>query len=398
MNTINILWIDDQIQELLELFSDKKYNIYPVKNEQAAENELKQNGHLLNAIITDGNFNHKYDTPNDEHDRRGLSQLLQYVDEHYPELPVFLYTGRGITPGEEFYVAMMDDRDEPSAESFKKHFCTTDGQANGNRWIGKNDKGIPELLALVAEEVDKTKESRRISRIERCHADVLSTAETFGLHAVTHSALLLADNLLAADNADISQSVADMDNGLHSLLDELHAQKLVSAKIETPWALAVFLTKGSYNLKSHDGDDYIKDTKGLYNSYPTAATSLNLLARGLQDTPSRYAYVALVMAFCDFLLATKGVIDEQKTASAKPWEDRTHTGDAREVVKAPLPVQLSDKDKFVSLPTGQLCRVVERKGEKFNKDEKILIDPDSIQLNRQAVFPLIALRSNLVIE
>lgn len=95
---VNIVWADDEVHVLHEdnqdMLSDKGIAVHHMCETGIELQEcLSKYSHLIDAIIVDANFDKSSTNFSSESNLRGLSLAL-HLEDKYPEIPMYIYTGR----------------------------------------------------------------------------------------------------------------------------------------------------------------------------------------------------------------------------------------------------------------------------------------------------------------
>lgn len=150
MNVYNIVWADDEIDEILSdtaLERLKKIGIKVIATAhdgQELEEALGDNAMNVDAVIVDANFNESSVEINNERDTSGLDYARSlYVHRYKRAIPFFLFTNRSDELLAEIYAS-----NPRFLEDFPRH----------KRWFNKSGQGEKdELFEAIKEAVEEQK-------------------------------------------------------------------------------------------------------------------------------------------------------------------------------------------------------------------------------------------------
>lgn len=155
MNVYNIVWADDEIDDLLEITSaglkEKGFNIVGVAHDGQELEHLLERPELVDAVIVDANFNESDTHIDSERDTSGLNYARGiYVHKLKRRIPFFLLTNRNDELLNEIYQYNPDFLND-----FPRH----------KRWFKKSDnEDFDRMFDEIKKTVDESKSTNFIIR------------------------------------------------------------------------------------------------------------------------------------------------------------------------------------------------------------------------------------------
>lgn len=168
-NVYNIVWADDEIDDLMSIYSDNLesngFRIVGIAHDgEELERKLDEliSSKMVDAVIVDANFNCSDDSVECERDTSGLDaahSLFLHYQKSNQHIPFFLLSARSEELLKEIY-------------QFKKKFFEEDFPRH-KRWFSKNDREeFEDMLAEIKNAVDEINSSAFIIRNK--YANILS--------------------------------------------------------------------------------------------------------------------------------------------------------------------------------------------------------------------------------
>lgn len=149
-NVYNILWADDDVDALKDLyeerFDDNDLKIVEIAHDgKELEEKLSKSTHMIDAVIVDANFNYTKTSPESKLDERNVTGLEYahslYAHKFNRSIPFFLFTQRI----DNMLHEKLDERPEFN-DDFKRH----------RNWFKKNDDDeLSEMFISIKQEVDQ---------------------------------------------------------------------------------------------------------------------------------------------------------------------------------------------------------------------------------------------------
>ena len=422
MRTFQIVWADDDIDNLLEdimedqqvdyicgpkgheftelqIDENTRFRVFMVITAEQAIGVMSDNPGHIHAIITDGNFKRSQATVDpkavSEHDTTGLEYLLAKM-ESYPDTELYLYTGRGYKDKDsDFYQNLMTSDEETARPEFLRFFCNEDGKPDDRHWI-KKGKSVMELLEHIAKEL-KMKELPQMQLLMQFDAAIesarfidISLATT-----MTNGLMLTIPQLNYPTSVTIDSCMDDIKTGLELILARLQESLLIPKEVDSPFALAIYILRGRYELRnartSISTMEHIRyrncfgrqHNEGLYPR-PTAHC-LRMLAEvvnGLHtDSISQSAFSACLFAFIEFVAVSAKLLQEAADLPAHDacWERRSIIGDLPDelIVKSENGIAFCETNEGVRIKLGKALK----------PGKMVTIRKDKIVPNYDSAFP-----------
>lgn len=422
MKTFQIVWADDDIDNLLEdMMADQQvgymrdskgheftelridestlFRVFMAITAEQALSIMVDNPGRIHAIITDGNFKRSQTALDsavvNEHDTTGLEYLLTRM-ELYPDTELYLYTGRGYKDKDsEFYKRLMTSKEETVHPEFLRFFCNEDKTPDERHWIRKG-KSVIELLEHIAKELT-AKELPQVQLLMRYHAAIdnarsidiyLATTMTNGLMlTIPQSNIPTSDNFISC--------MDDIQTGLELILSRFQESLLIPKQVDSPFALAIYILRGRYELRdartSLPKMEYIRYRNCLGKQYDEGlcsrktANCLRMLAEVGNCSHSDYInhslFSACLFAFIEFVVVSAKLLQEAADLPVHNacWERRSITDD--------LPNELIVKSEngIAFCETNEGIRI--KLGKALKPGKKITIIRDKIVPNYDSAFP-----------
>ena len=192
MNVYNIIWADDEIDDILDDFTiqdleAKGFNIVGIAHDGEELEALLDRPELIDAIIVDANFNESGVKIESERDTSGLDYARSlYTHRLDKKIPFFLYTNRS---------------DELLKEIYKHNKNFLADFPRYKRWFKKSSiQEYNDMLNEIKSEVDKTKSPSFIIRnkykYELNAASVIDGAEDFIFEFLTRDVENTLDEII----------------------------------------------------------------------------------------------------------------------------------------------------------------------------------------------------------
>lgn len=248
-NVYNIVWADDEIDNLLD--DDTRLDLLQMgfkvigcaHDGEEFEKILEEHSHNVDAVILDANFNESCQDAYNERDTSGLEHSWSVLTIRYGrKIPFFLYTNRS---------------DEFIKESFKyrKHF-TTDFPRH-KRWFSKSGEGeFYDMLNEIKRAVDE-KNSPEFIICNRYH-DELAAADLLGKRNKDFIfKFLLCDytNTLA----DLKEPFKSARDVIENIFKECENQQLIPKISKNTNGTAYYFLNNKYGEKCEPGSNCHKD-------------------------------------------------------------------------------------------------------------------------------------------
>jgi len=154
-NVYNIVWADDEIDELLETyvedFEEQGFRIVGQAHNGEELASCLERIDNVDAVIIDANFNESYNETGSERDTSGLDYARSlYRHKLNREVPFFLFTGRT----DEQLKAKYNDNIKIFIEDFPRH----------KRWFHKSLDELSEMFAAIKSTVNEMRTPQYIVR------------------------------------------------------------------------------------------------------------------------------------------------------------------------------------------------------------------------------------------
>lgn len=103
LNIYNVIWVDDEIDELLSpveikrLLRNQGIHIKPAHNSTEYREIMEHSYDRIDAVITDANMARSSDSPKNERDLSGFEDVKSCIEKYNVKrsIPFYLYSGRG---------------------------------------------------------------------------------------------------------------------------------------------------------------------------------------------------------------------------------------------------------------------------------------------------------------
>lgn len=103
LNIYNVIWVDDEIDELLSpveikrLLRNHDIHIEPAHNSTEYREIMEHSYDRIDAVITDANMARSSDSPRNERDLSGFEDVKSCIEKYNVKrsIPFYLYSGRG---------------------------------------------------------------------------------------------------------------------------------------------------------------------------------------------------------------------------------------------------------------------------------------------------------------
>lgn len=103
LNIYNVIWVDDEIDELLSpveikrLLRNQGIHIEPAHNSTEYREIMEHSYDRIDAVITDANMARSSDSPRNERDLSGFEDVKSCIEKYNVKrsIPFYLYSGRG---------------------------------------------------------------------------------------------------------------------------------------------------------------------------------------------------------------------------------------------------------------------------------------------------------------
>lgn len=422
MKTFQIVWADDDIDNLLEdMMADQQagyicdskgheftelrigentlFRVFMVITAEQALSVMADNPGRIHAVITDGNFKRSQTAMDpavvSEHDTTGLEYLLTRM-ELYPDTELYLYTGRGYKDKDsDFYNRLMTSKEETVHPEFLRFFCNEDGTPDERHWIRKG-KSVIELLEHIAKELTM-KELPQVQLLMQYHAAIdYARSIDISLATTMTNGLMLTfpqSNNPTSDN--FNSCMDEIKNGLELILRRLQESLLIPNEVDSPFALAIYILRGKYELRDAKTSlptmEYIRYRNCLGRQHdeglclrPTA-NCLRMLAEVVNsshsDSINQSVFSACLFAFIEFVVVSAKLLQEAADLPAHDtcWELRSITDDLPDelIVKSENGIAFCETNEGIRIKLGKAMKL----------GKKVTIIKDKIVPNNDSAFP-----------
>lgn len=238
----NIVWADDQIDELLDYAEDdlkeKNFHVTPARNGHELEAclSIPEN---IDAVIVDANFNEEAGVANGEADTSGLDYARSlYIHKLSKSIPFFIYTARNEEQLRDSY------RENPSfLKDFHRH----------ERWFSKSSSDeFNEMLDAIKQAVDEKNSPEFVIR-NRYRAELNASTLIDGAEDFVRTFLLYDYNHTLNE---FEEPLVKMRKLLEDVFSKCEAIELIPPISDNLNGVVYFLQNGRYGEKTTKEGSY----------------------------------------------------------------------------------------------------------------------------------------------
>lgn len=248
MNVYNIIWADDEIDDILDDITiselkDDGFKVVGIAHDGHELETLLKNQDKVDAVIVDANFNESLDDVNNERDTSGLNYARSlYLHTLRKKIPFFLYTNRS---------------DELLKEIYKDNPTFLNDFPRYERWFNKSGKDErKDMFTKIKETIDEQKSDSFIIR----------NKYQYELNA----AFLLEEDEYVLDFLikDYNGKLTEIDEPyitIRRIIEKIfgHCQNMnIIPPIDDVNGVAYYLLNGKYGIKDNSGK-YIDTYKNI---------------------------------------------------------------------------------------------------------------------------------------
>lgn len=241
MNVYNIVWADDEIDDLLEITSaglkEKGFNIVGVAHDGQELEHLLERPELVDAVIVDANFNESDTHIDSERDTSGLNYARGiYVHKLKRRIPFFLLTNRNDELLNEIYQYNPDFLND-----FPRH----------KRWFKKSDnEDFDRMFDEIKKTVDKSKSTNFIIR-NKYNLELNAASLIDGTNEFIHEFLVRDfENTLT----EIKEPFVSVRRSIEKIFGRCEKMKLIPPISDNTNGTAAYFLYNKYSIK--EGNDY----------------------------------------------------------------------------------------------------------------------------------------------
>ena len=237
MNVYNIIWADDEIDDILDEITiselkDDGFEVVGVAHDGQELETLLKNLDKVDAVIVDANFNESFGDVNNERDTSGLNYARSlYLHTLRKKIPFFLYTNRS---------------DELLNEIYKDNPTFLNDFPRYERWFNKSGKDErKEMFVKIKETINEQKSDGFIIRNK--------------YHYELNAAFLLGEDDYILDFLirDHNEKLADLSEPyitIRRIIEKIfgHCQNMnIIPPIDDVNGVAYYLLNGKYGKKDN---------------------------------------------------------------------------------------------------------------------------------------------------
>lgn len=266
MSVYNIIWADDDIDQLLtdedieELRAEGFRFVAVARNGYELKARMDEQPHV-DAVIVDANFNESNDMTTHERDVTGLQYARGLFNQHHKKIPFFLFTGRS----DELLKEKFQDNYDEFIKDFPRH----------KRWFNKTLGERDQLFEEIKRTVEEIKSPGFI--INNRYEEELEAADSLG----EKYGRFVRDVLLADQKNDfdgISEPFVLMRKGIEKAFSQC-AQLCLIPPIADNFKLTInYFVYGKYGPKKDSNGKYIVEYMMLRENLMPRPLAQSLMA------------------------------------------------------------------------------------------------------------------------